>query len=600
MALTVEEMIAKRRQRWESRHDLAYDRRLTEAAVGEILQSEALRTVILAKPYLLIELAFRVVDKEKRTVPFFLNEVQRDFLDELERRGSDKPYFILKGRQQGFTTLITAMQLAYSVVQKNFSGFTVAHRRDSTKAIFNDKARTVYHRLPERLKPHEKYNSADELFFDRLNSSWRVETASDDVARGMTLGFVHLSEAAFYSCDFSLLQASVGEAAAAGAIVIYETTANGFNHAKELWDSGACHNLFYGWWRTEEYRRTEEVPAEAVDAWLAERLRLLAEMGLDAAQRNWYAHKYASYLDKSLIRQEYPCTPEEAFLSGGECIFDKEAILSHLLRLDSKPPMGRTGYFTYKKTGKEIRNAAGETVDVEWQITDIAFAEDKNGSITLHEEPRIKQDAEGQTVALAPYTLGGDTAGSGADYFTAKVVCNLDHRTAATLRKQRMDEDLYAEQLYCLGRYYHDALIGVETNYSRHPTRLLSNVYRYPNLYVRERIDRVEETAEQVYGFETTAKTKPVIIGELVARMREDVRIESDRETLREMTVFVKKDNGRMEAVRGMHDDLVMALAIAHFIGTQQRRTWIPTDTGESDFITRNFSTDIGSEFMSW
>ena len=600
MALTIKAMIAKRRERWESLHDMAYDRKLTEAAVKEILQNKELRAIVTRKPYLLIEVSFSIVDKQKRTVPFFLNEVQRDFLCQLEQRGTDKPYFILKGRQQGFTTLITAIQLAYSVVQRNFSGFTIAHRRDSTKAIFNDKARMVYHRLPERLKPHEKYNSADELFFDRLNSSWRVETASEDVARGMTLNFVHLSEAAFYSCDFSLLQASVGEAAAAGAVVIYETTANGFNHAKELWDSGACHTLFYGWWRTAEYRRDEAPPTEAVDAWLAERLRLLAEQGLDEAQRNWYAHKYASYLDKSLIKQEYPCTPEEAFLSGGECMFDKEAILSWLLRLEKKPAE-RTGYFTYKKTGREIRNSAGETADMEWSLTDIAFVEDKNGYITLHEEPCIKKNGEGQTVALAPYTLGGDTAGSGTDYFTGKVVCSLDRKTAATLRKQRMDEDLYAEQMYCLGKYYHDALIGIETNYSRQPTRLLASVYRYPHLYLRERLDRLCETVEQVPGFETTAKTKPVIIGELVAAMREDVTLECDRETLREMTVFVKKENGRMEATRGMHDDLVMALAIAHFIGTQQRRTWIPVDTGEKDFIARNFSDESNAgAFMTW
>ena len=35
-----------------------------------------------------------------------------------------------------------------------------------------------------------------------------------------------------------------------------------------------------------------------------------------------------------------------------------------------------------------------------------------------------------------------------------------------------MDEDLYAEQLYCLGRYYHDAMIGVEINFSEHPARV--------------------------------------------------------------------------------------------------------------------------------
>jgi hypothetical protein len=36
------------------------------------------------------------------------------------------------------------------------------------------------------------------------------------------------------------------------------------------------------------------------------------------------------------------------------------------------------------------------------------------------------------------------------------------------------------------------------------------------------------------------------------------------------MTTFVRKENGRTEAIGGCHDDLVMALAIAHFIRGQQ------------------------------
>ena len=64
-------------------------------------------------------------------------------------------------------------------------------------------------------------------------------------------------------------------------------------------------------------------------------------------------------------------------------------------------------------------------------------------------------------IAKCPYVIGGDTAGKGADYFAAKVIDNINGRTVATLHKQRMDEDVYAEQLYCLGKYYNDALIGV-------------------------------------------------------------------------------------------------------------------------------------------
>ena len=39
-----------------------------------------------------------------------------------------------------------------------------------------------------------------------------------------------------------------------------------------------------------------------------------------------------------------------------------------------------------------------------------------------------------------PYVIGGDTAGVGEDYFTAKVINNITKKTAAVLWKQRLDE----------------------------------------------------------------------------------------------------------------------------------------------------------------
>ena len=226
---------------------------LTEAIARKILSEENLRKAVFEKPYLLIECCFCVVDKKRRTIPFFLNEVQRDFIEKIETQGRQKPYFILKGRQQGFTTLITAIQLSFAIVRRNFSGFTVADRDDNTKAIFTDKAKAMYNDLPEILKPKERFNSVNELFFDKLNSSWRIASASSNVGRSRTLSFIHFSEVAFYKCSISDLQKSIAEAATQDALCIYETTANGFNEAKELWDNGSCYNLFYEWWKTKEY-----------------------------------------------------------------------------------------------------------------------------------------------------------------------------------------------------------------------------------------------------------------------------------------------------------------------------------------------------------
>lgn len=598
--LCVADIVEKRRAHWETYEDIERDRVLVRAAARKILSEPSLRAEIFKKPYLLIEACFDIVDKRQRTVPFFLSEVQRDFLRRFEENGTTKPYIILKGRQQGFTSLITAIQLSFAITRKNFSGFTLADCSSNSRTIFNDKARTVYSRLPSELKPTEQFNSACELFFNRLNSSWRVSTATKQVGRSKTLNFVHFSEAAFYKCTLSDLQKSIGEAMTADAFCVYESTANGFNEFRELWNSGTCVNLFYEWWRTAEYRSRRYEFINTDDKWLSERIKALKEKGLDREQIAWYCEKYDSYLDKSSIRQEFPCTPEEAFVASGDCIFDKDVLYDRLVRLSSAP-VPKKGYFEFEKTAVPILDASGRTVDAEYRISNIRFVESRDGYIRIHDEPTVKRDVDGNITERAPYVLGGDTADVGADYYTAKVICNLDGRTVATLQRQRMDEAEYAEQIYCLGTYYNDALIGIETNYSRYPMRVLSQKYRYRNLYLRERVDGITDKREQVYGFETTSKTRPVILARLVEIMREHPELEPDIPTLKEMTSFVKKDNGRQEAATGEHDDLVMALAIAHFIAGQQTRAYIPERDTANDFIARNFKNDEQkNEFMSW
>lgn len=567
--LTIADMIAKRRARWEERHDIEYDVKLVDAAARKVLSDPALRAEIAARPYLLIELCFHVVDKGRNTVPFFLNDVQQDFLRQLEENGTGRPYFILKGRQQGFTTLIEAIGLSFAIVRKNFSGMTLANKAENTRSIFNDKVRVTYERLPDILKPAERFANKNELFFDKLNSAWRVATATEDAGRSYTLNFVHFSEVAFYQCSLAILQSGINAAITKDALRIYETTANGFNEARDLWYSGTCVNLFYEWWRTPEYRCDDyEYLDHITDPWLSDRVAVLQEKGLDREQLAWYCRTYDDYLDKAIIRQEFPCTPEEAFIASGTCVFDTEQIQNRLIEVAQLPPP-RTGYFTYRKIVEALKDGFGTVVGYTERLVDISFMASADGYIKIHVEPEVVKGSDGAVTGTVPYVVGGDSAGTGQDYFTAKVLDNRDGRTVATLHKQRLDDDLYAEQMYCLGHYYNKALIGIETNYSRVPMRRLSDL-GYPHLYLRENTSGMADVPEQVLGFETTTRTKPIIIAELITRMREDITLECDPETLEEMTTFVRKENGRTEAIGGCHDDLVMALAIAHFIRGQQ------------------------------
>lgn len=587
--ITIDRLINRRKNAWNIEHSLEIDRELTEHNINLVLSDRDLMSEIIDKPYKLIELAMLIVDKRAETVPFFLNDVQKDFVDKFENRDG-RPIFVLKGRQQGFTSLITAIQLAYTITTYNFSGFTVADCNDNVSTIFNDKARVVYDRLPSILHPSEKYNNRREFFFDKLNSSWRVSMASEEMGRSKTINFCHFSEVAFYECELSSLQKSIGEAFTPDAIVIYESTANGYNQAKDLWDSGSCMNLFYEWWRTSEYTSTHtELLLEPRDKWIADRIKWLEERHISAQSIAWYVQKYNSYLDKDSIKQEYPCYPEEAFISSSGSEFGTESIIEQIGRVKNNAPC-RIGYFDY------IKRRAEDSIE-ELIIDNIEWVEDKRGYITIHEEPNERR----------PYAIGGDTSGEGSDYFAAKVIDNISGKTVATLHKQHIDDDLYAEQVYCLGRMYNDAIIGIEINFSRESMKHLNNC-RYENLYVTEKIDSITDRPTEDLGFRTTSISRPVIIAEYKRKWRDsNGTIEVDLDTLNEMLTFVRNEKGKPEAMIGKHDDLVMALCIAHFVGNQgehseqvPKREILAIERMFPDAFRETSQKSVANEYMEW
>jgi hypothetical protein len=319
-----------------------------------------------------------------------------------------------------------------------------------------------------------------------------------------------------------------------------------------MWDSGVHINCFYEWWNTKEYRidfHNEQIKADFLHeintkkGWIWDRLRWLRdEKCLDAEQLYWYWNKYDKYIDKDLIKQEYPCTPHEAFLLSGTNVFSTEAILR---RLENLTPPLKVGYFTYDYDGLKITN--------------IKWVNDKNGYVKLFVLP--------SQLAFTKMAIGGDTAGDGSDFFTAHCI---DVKTGIQVAKfkHRFDADQYTRQIYCLGRYYNDALIGIEANFDSYPLRELQRL-GYPNQYVREVQDTYTGKTEKRFGFKTTSLTRPTIISRLVEIVREHCDKINDRETLEELLTIIKNEKGRIEAPEGGHDDEMMGLSIAYEVGNQ-------------------------------
>ena len=226
----------------------------------------------------------------------------------------------------------------------------------------------------------------------------------------------------------------------------------------------------------------------------------------------------------------------------GKTVFDARAIQKRLEEIQ-KPI--KTGYFIYDYNGL--------------QITNIRWVNDRNGYINIYQLPN--------TPEITKYCIGGDTAGEGSDYFTAHV---LDARTGiqvATL-KQQFDADQYTKQMYCLGVYYKNALIGIESNFDSFPIMELQRL-GYPSQYVREAQDTYTGKTEKRFGFKTTSLTRPTIISRLIEIVREHTNTINDRDTLEELLTIIRNEKGRIEAPEGGHDDQMMGLAIAHQVREQ-------------------------------
>lgn len=506
-----------------------------------------------------IENCLKIKTKSGTVVPFRLNDAQRKLYAVAKRQqdaGKPVRLIILKARQLGFSTLTEGLIFHACATRKNVNALIVAHREDATANLFR-MSKLFYDELPAPVKPMLRASNAQELVFENpsklrserearpgLRSRIRCATAGGrGIGRSDTLQCVHLSEYAFWpdgadgkaSTLAGILQAVPS---LPGTMVVIESTANGFEDFKERWDAAVAGEndfepVFFAWFENPDY----SMPVVPGTEWTPEERDLKAAYQLTDEQLQWrrwcIANNCGGRLD--MFRQEYPASPGEAFLHSGTGVFDNEQIVLRLERLPE--PAGR-----------------GEFTDGEW-------TESETGAITLYELP---EDG-------VPYVLGGDTAGEGSDYFTAIVIDNVTGRIAAKLR-QKYSEPEYVRQIYALGRFYNDALVAIETNFSTYPVMKLQEM-EYPNQYSREREDTYTRQMRKSYGFRTDRQSRPRAIANLVEVFSSHPEWFTDRELLEEMLTFCYNEDHRPEALAGKHDDLVMGAAITYAVRHQQRMT---------------------------
>lgn len=512
-----------------------------------------------------IQSVLKIKTKKGKIVPFRLNEPQNKLYRVIKQewqKGKPIRIIILKARQMGFSTLTEGIIFHRTATKDNVNSFIIAHTEEATNNLFN-MSKLFYDCLPGPLQPERQASNSKELIFDiptqkarsnpeleGLKSKIKCATAGGKgVGRSDTVLNLHASEVAFWGDNAKETLNGLMQAVPStnNSMVIIESTANGFNYFKELWDKAVNGEndfvpVFFAWFELEEYKK----PYDGFEL-TAEEKELQERFDLSLEQLSWrrWCIKNNCGGDIELFKQEYPSTPEEAFISTGACVFDKNNIIQRINDIRTVKPIKR-GYFGYTNDGL--------------QITDMEWVDDEKGYISVYEEPKEN----------CPYVLGGDTAGDGSDYFTGHVIDNLTGVQSAVFWG-KLDEDEYTRQIYCLGMYYNNALIGLEANFSTYPIRELERL-GYTKQYVRETPDTYTHSIKKSFGYLTSSKTRPVMIAELVRIVREDIEMINDIKTLQEMLSFIRNDKGRPQAETGQHDDLVMGLAIAYqlYMSNQQ------------------------------
>lgn len=496
----------------------------------------------------------KIRTKQAKVVPFSLNHAQLMLQEVVEKQLAETGMvrvIILKARQQGLSTYVGGRIYGRVSQSEAKKALIVTHKSDSTTTLFNMTKR-FHENVPEIVKPSTSYSSKKEIVFDKLDSSYTVATAGGDgIARGETLTHAHLSELAFWKESVAkenlngLLQSIPEEP---DTEVYIESTANGVTGPfYEYWKgavegTNGYYPLFIPWFLDNAYRR--KVPAKFVRT--PEEDKLVELYGVDDEQLYWRRVKIGQN-GADLFKQEYPATPEEAFLTTGRPVFDPIALTERSNELDG--PIRRMAF----------------TID--------EFEEHPVGELSIYREIDVGEE----------YTIGADVAMGvrNGDYSVAQVL-DSQKRQVATWRGH-VHPDYYAVVLNALGYLYNEALIAVEAN--NHGLLTVTDLYKqleYPNVFTRIVEDKEEDVDTPLLGFATTAKTKPLIIDDLRAALRKEELTLFDKKTINEMLTFVVKESGKLEAEQGCHDDTVMALAICNHVHTG---VWEYTAPDDDDYV---------------
>jgi hypothetical protein len=238
---------------------------------------------------------------------------------------------------------------------------------------------------------------------------------------------------------------------------------------------------------------------------------------LTDGQKKRYLNMYNSQTNPDYAFQEYPSTPEEAFINTGTPVFKTEVIKNLI-------------------TPKYIQDSIYP-------------------DLYLYREPR----------GSAQVVYGGDTS-AGVPGGDNSCIIVRDRDTAELLACFYGLVDPgdglcnIVERLIDLGYW---GRIGVEKNNTGYAFYAKAKERRrFPLCYVTKTVDKTYDRVTQEAGRVTNQKTRPIALNEYKQAINTGLITEQDPRIIKEMYTFIYNEQMREEAQVGYHDDGVMSDAI--------------------------------------
>lgn len=519
------------------------------------------QTVEIAKndPRQIIEKFFHIVDKRGENVPFILNPAQDLYYKNMTARDD-----ILKARKEGFSSLILAILTVKFLFLKNINCVCISHEEDSTQRLLK---RVIYYVdnmefNGEKIEVDISDRSRKRLKYARNNTTLYIGTAGAKAfGRGDDIHFLHASEVAFWDNASTTLTGLLNAVPddLERTYIVKESTANGFGtfHHVEWEQENIGRSVFkphfFGWHLDPTNQKKLDGDFVKND----EDLTLQVKYDLSDEQLYWRRWKINSMQSdpkrlltkEDLFKQEFPISPEEAFISTGRPVFDQKTLSWYL----------------------EVHARDAELVgDLHGWRPPIVIP-NSGGLLKVWKEP----DRE------SSYVIGADVAEAGDSSYA----CVIDVRSFEQVAEWHGHAETFefANILYRLGAYYNNALLGVERNNQGVAVVNKLDELGYQNQYRRRSLDDISGKVYDELGWRTDMKTRPIMISSFQQLVSNRQFIIRSKLLLDQMRTFVR-GNRKAEAAPGCFDDAVIGTSIAI-----QMYEFTPEPFNESDIISRNY-----------